>query len=222
MKKFLLIILAINVLCSKNNSNSENNLRKLDSPFTFYFINASHLYFDSSQKQWQFNIWYYIPSNDDTQLDESKQYSISIIYKGKSALAYCKDALYPNLNCYLNQNGQSNLDTIQLSNDYSNNPNIKWHNLTSAYDIAIDCSLKYKDSYNLTSSNDGNKIRVTFIIEIEKESELPDNAIVKVDIHFNGNNQTATCYHKNLLLNCNFIDSLKLSSIYFCKKKIIS
>ena len=208
MKIFLIIILTINVFCSKNNSNSENNLRKLDSTFTYYFINASHLYFDSFEKQWKFNIYYYYITNEDPELEEDEEYPISILYKGNLALAYCKDDYYPNLNCYLKQNGQTNLDTVQLSNDYTNHPKIKWQNLTSTYVVPIDCSLKYKDSYNLTTSKSGNnKIRVTFIIEIEKESELPDNAMVIVDIHFNGNNQTAICYHKNLLLNCSFTEN---------------
>ena len=212
MKIFLFIILTINVFCSKNNSNSGNNLRKLDSTLTFYFINASHLYFDFSQKQWQFSICYHYP--DDIDLGD-KKYSISILYKGNLDLAQCEDNYYPYLNCYLNQNGQTNLDTIQLSNDYSKHPDIQWQNLTSAYDITIDCSLKYKNSYNLTSANYGNYIRVTFIIEIEKETELPDNAMVKVDIHYNSKNQTATCYHKDLLLNCSFLDSSRYD--YRCR-----
>ena len=80
------------------------------------------------------------------------------------------------------------MDTIQLNNDYSNNPNIKWYNLTNAYDIPIDCSLKYKDSFNLISTplstSSYAKIEVKFRIEIEKETELPDNAMVIIDIHY--------------------------------------
>ena len=211
MKVFLLAILMINVLCSKKDSNSENNFRKLDSTFSFYFINASHLYFDSSENKWKFNIWYHFPSDSNIELQENKEYSISIIYKGNSALAYCKDAYYPNLDCYLKQNGQTNLDTIQLNNDYSNNPNIKWLNLTNTYDIPIDCSLKYKDSFNLISTplstSSYAKIEVKFRIEIEKETELPDNAMVIIDINYFRKNQSATCYHHNLLLNCSFLDS---------------
>lgn len=172
--------------------NQKSKTRSLDS-ILLNIINGTDMYY--SNDKWKFSIYYY-PSNQD--LEENRDYTVSVLYKDNPALAKCK-ALYLMLNCILEVSGQTKLDLIRINNN-ADNADIKWNNLRDIYDIPIICSLHYKNSFNLTHNKN---LYNTYVVEIEK-NELPENALVKMDVYYHEKNRVATCYHSKSLLDCHF------------------
>ena len=145
-----------------------------------------------SNNKWSFTIKYSI---SDTDLEENKDYTVSILYKESPNLAECKKENYSILKWILEQNGQTKLDLIRLNKD-ADDADIKWTNLIKDYDIPIQCSLRYVNAFNLTLNKNNS---YTFVVEIEKNS-LPENSFVKMDIYYKENLNATYCHSNSLLM----------------------
>ena len=208
MKLIIISLLLINVLSSNRDFNLQQK-RALQSWDEVYFINASHLLFSNEEKRWKFNIKYY----SDNNLANDKDYSVSILYNDIPGLAICISEPNFNLNCSVLEKGQSRYDLIKLSPE-RNNATIIWKNLTKIYEIPIDCSLTFRESYPILYEYINYLGYFTFELEIE-EDILPDNALVKIDIKFGEKNIVCPCYYSDYFLQCDF--SLKSNLNWICQ-----
>ena len=196
--KIIIISLLLIIVFSSNKDFNLQQKRVLQSGDEIYFINASHLLFSQEEKRWNFNIKYYSSNN----LANDKDYSVSILYNNEPTLANCISGQKFNLICSFLEKGQSRYDLIKL-NPERNNANIIWKNLTKIYEIPIDCSLTFKESYPITYEYSNYFYYFTFELEIE-EDILPEDALVKIDIKFGEKNIVCPCYYSDYYLQCDF------------------
>ena len=93
-------------------------------------------------------------------------------------------------------------DLIQLNYEVTNDATIKLKNLYDVYDIPINASLKYVDSYCLTyySTNKNWNFRIKI-----KNKNLPENSYVNIDLFTSSTGKVlAKCKHQNYYLYCEF------------------
>ena len=213
MQKIFLLYLGLLISsCSGFNFKKDKTLRKIDSTYELYFIEGYNLYFDTEKDKWHFAVKY---ANDE-YLDIDKDYSVSVLYKdNKNILANCKSVLFFELNCTLNENGQTQFDLVRINN-ITDNANIKWKNLTNVYKMPINCTLTYKNGYNFEYHSivkDGIRYEhFTYLVEIE-ENILPENALVKMDIQYTEKKYVASCTHSMLFLDC-YLSCLSTNSYW--------
>ena len=110
MKLILLLLLLANISCSNPTRFLSPTPRKLEQ--TLQFSVAKNLIFTDVSK-WHFQIIYY----SENQLEANTECTTSILYKGALSTAACKAASGYILNCELNQESQTKLDLIQLTNE---------------------------------------------------------------------------------------------------------
>ena len=198
-KLFLLIFLFSTIYSSNPLNISLNKTRNLAGLIELDFIEAKNLIFNTDSR-WQFKVEY----NSVSELTLESVYSISILYKGALKTASCQVEADYKLNCFLNEEGQTLFDLIQLTHELNSQATIKWTNLNKIYNIAIDASLKYEDSYSLAFHTGLNFNYWDFRVKI-KEKVLPENGIVKLDLSFTSTDkEVAQCSHKNYYLYCAF------------------
>ena len=193
-KTLLLIFLLISVSILEINgthltSKSKINRKLEDEIIELSFISAKNLTFNE-ESRWSLGIEY-----SGSALNIQKSYLVSILYNGNPALIICDPVDDSKLNCIFGQVGQKQTDLIQLNSDFITGATIKWTNLNKVYDILINATLKYVDSYNLQYHFSGNTIRYwDFKVKISEDSLLPENGKAQIDI----------CSHKEFYLYCSF------------------
>ena len=202
MKPVFLFLLISYISISEAQPFSKNQTRSLAEVSNLYFIKAKDLIFDSNNI-WRFTIIYY--TLDGSELVEGQNYYVSILYAGNPSLAKCEADLYPIMNCFIEKPNQKKTDLVRLNNEFVTNANIRWENLTNIYDIVINCSLTFKNAFNLTHYKyKTNYPNMTYLVEIEKDS-LPENALVTMDVFYYSKNNVSTCSHSKSLLFCYFV-----------------
>ena len=195
MKLILLLLLLANISCSNPTRFLSPTPRKLEQ--TLQFSVAKNLIFTDDSK-WHFQIIYY----SENQLEANTECTTSILYKGALSTAACKAASGYILNCELNQENQTKLDLVQLTNEKADGATITWTGIEETINIPISATLKYDDSYSLTYDTDTKDW--TFKIKI-KEDELPEGSSVKVDVDYKDSEKIlANCDYSNKILNCGF------------------
>ena len=109
------------------------------------------------------------------------------------------------LHCAIDKNGQQKTDLIQVNNGHSD-ATITWRNLDTAYDITINATLNYIDSYSFTCGSSES----TFKVKIGENDILPENGILTLDlIYSNTKNIVADCTHKSYYLDCSINQKLE-------------
>ena len=199
--KFILIIISLASIYGTNPFKIlSGKTRSLATLTDIYFIYSQNLIFNSDNR-WQFDIKYHA----ETELILDSIYTVPILYKGKQSKALCIVQQNFILNCFPDENTQTIMDLIQLNNGQIEGATINWKNLTQVYDIPINTSLKYEDSYNIKYHVYGNSKYWDFKVKI-KENVLPENSIVKIDLFFSPEEKVvAKCKHEEeLFLNCEF------------------
>lgn len=195
MKLILILFLLANISYSNPTRFLSPTPRKLETILQFSL--AKNLIFNDDSK-WHFQIIYY----SENELELNTECTTSILYKGVLSTAACKAASGYILNCELNQESQTKLDLVQLTNQKADGATITWTGIEGTINIAINAKLKYYDSYFLTYDTDSKDW--TFRIKI-KEDELPEGSLVKVDVDYKDSEKIlANCQHSNKILNCGF------------------
>ena len=165
-------------------------------------VKAYNLIYGSDSK-WTFDInyaiWYATPS-------PSENFKTSILYGGVLSVASCTlDSSHLLLHCAIDKNGQQKNDLIQVNNGHSD-ATITWRNLDTAYDITINATLNYIDSYSFTCGSSES----TFKVKIGENDILPENGILTLDlIYSNTKNIVADCTHKSYYLDCSINQKLE-------------
>lgn len=198
--KYTLIILSLVLIYAANPFRSlTKKFRSLEGLTDLYFIEAKNLIFNTDSR-WQFGIKYFA----ENQLQLNADFSTPILYNGKQSLASCTSQNDFILNCFANEKTQTKMDLIQINNENIEGATINWKNLTEAYDVPINTSLKYDNSYSLKYHVYGNSKYWDFKVKI-KEDVLPAKSTVKIDIFFSDDLKlVATCKYETLFLNCEF------------------
>ena len=201
-KLFLIIYVLSFILCS-NPSNISRHLAE----FTLLdFLEAKDLNFNPDSR-WEFKIKYISGS----QLPLESVHSTSILYKGTKKKASCRAEDDFVLDCFVNEIGQTVHDLVQLNYQVTNEATIKWSNLNKVYDIPINTTLKYIDSYSLAYNFISSTNRYwDFRVKVE-ENILPENGIVTIDLFFTSEKIISTCKHRDRVLYCE-IDHAKPTS----------
>ena len=203
--KLIFLLLSISSIFGANlHKIASHKSRSLADVTTLDFVSAKNLIFNSDSK-WQFDVTY-----SGSQLPKDKAYTIPILYKGSQSLASCSSHDDFILNCSPNEDTQTIKDRIQINNAQPEGATIKWNKLTSAADIPINTTLKFEDSFNLSTTYANSKYTWHFRIKI-LEDVLPENGLVNVDIYFTWRETiekiVASCKYQNSFLNCEFIHS---------------
>lgn len=184
-----------------------NKIRGLQEVTNANLVEAINLSFNS---EWTFDIKY-----SSTKLVRNTLYLTSILYKGEPSLAKCYVSSNDEyiLNCLLNEEGQTQYDLIQINNALSQGANLNFQNLNNVYNIPINTTLKYEDSFSLTYTFiSGNNRYYDFRVKIKKEV-LPENSVVNIDLYLKSDKKKVSlCTYKSLYLYCTFNES---SSIDF-------
>ena len=178
-----------------------NNSRILSQVINLNFIEAKNLTFNTDSR-WEFSIKY----SSENELSIDQIYYVSILYKGEPNLAVCQ-AINSTflLNYILNKEGQSRYDLIQINHEVTNGATIKWNNLFKPYEIPIEATLYYVDSYDMTYHYFAPNTRYwDFRVKVG-EKVLPENSIVNIDLFYSSTVQiVAKCKHINYFLYCEF------------------
>ena len=203
--KLIFLLLSISSIFGANlHKIASHKSRSLADVTTLDFVSAKNLIFNSDSK-WQFDVTY-----SGSQLPKYKAYTIPILYKGSQSLASCSSHDDFILNCSPNEDTQTIKDRIQINNAQPEGATIKWNKLTSAADIPINTTLKFEDSFNLSTTYANSKYTWHFRIKIQ-EDVLPENGLVNVDIYSTWRETiekiVASCKYQNSFLNCEFIHS---------------
>ena len=203
--KLIFLLLSISSIFGANlHKIASHKSRSLADVTTLDFVSAKNLIFNSDSK-WQFDVTY-----SGSQLPKDKAYTIPILYKGSQSLASCSSHDDFILNCSPNEDTQTIKDRIQINNAQPEGATIKWNKLTSAADIPINTTLKFEDSFNLSTTYANSKYTWHFRIKIP-EDVLPENGLVNVDIYSTWRETiekiVASCKYQNSFLNCEFIHS---------------
>ena len=173
----------------------------IKNPNELEFVKAYNLIF-ASQK-WTFSIIYAL---EDIVLTQGTKLTTPILYKTSPSKANCEVKTIERLDCDLNdQNDQAISDLIQISNSGSSAADIKWvAGLVGVYNIVINATLNYVDSYDLTY--DTTTYNWNFKVKIKETDSFPENGALIIDISLtNSEETTAKCTHNNHYLTCNFI-----------------
>ena len=172
----------------------------VDGTETLEFIKAYNLEFKSTK--WQFSIAY---SLEDRELTTGTTLTTPILYKGVSSKANCKVMTIERLDCELENDNQKNSDLIKISNSGSNDANIQWTaGLNTDYNIPINATLNYVNSYDLVYTSNSQKW--DFRVKIKETDVLPEGGAVIIDLSLTAEQQeAATCIHNNHYLTCEFI-----------------
>ena len=180
--------------------NPKINRKLEDEIIELSFISAKNLTFNE-ESRWSLGIEY-----SGSALNIQKSYLVSILYNGNPALIICDPDDDSKLNCIFGQVGQRQTDLIQLNSDFITGATIKWTNLNKVYDIPINATLKYVDSYNLHYYFSGNTIKYwDFKVKISEDSLLPENGKAQIDLFFDSSTKlVAICSHKEFYLYCSF------------------
>ena len=177
------------------------NSRFLEEVTELELVEANKLTFNTDSR-WEFSIKY----SAENQLSVDQIYYVSILYKEEPNLAICEaiNATFL-LNCILNVEGQSRYDLIQINHEVTNGATIKWNNLFKPYEIPIEATLYYVDSYDMTYHYFAPNTRYwDFRVKVG-EKVLPENSIVKMDLFYSSTVQVvAKCKHINYFLYCEF------------------
>ena len=198
--KLNFIILLLSCILGSNSLNLSSKKPRILSEVTeLTLVQAQNLTFNSDSR-WQFNVKY----TSTTPLNANSIYYTSVLYKGIETIACCQvDAeIDSSLFCYLYEDGQTVYDLVQLNKEVTNDATIKWKNLYDVYDIPINASLKYVDSYSLAyfSTNKNWKFRIKL-----KDKNLPENSYVNIDLFTSSTGKVvAKCKHQNYYLYCEF------------------
>lgn len=201
MKLILVFLILANTICSSPIKFLSRSPRLLEETITLEYKEAKNLLFNSDSK-WKFTILY----ASDTSLENNAVLTTSILYKGEVTTASCIVRDSSNLDCTLNQFGQTKFDLVQLTNAKAEGiSTVTWTGLEGPTHIPIDATLKYEDSFGLTYTVSNYNWAFKVII---KEEALPENGLVKIDIDFKSNIKlTADCIHNNKILSCAFTQS---------------
>ena len=176
-----------------------NKIRALQEVTNVDFVQAINLSFNSG---WSFDIKY-----SSTKLIPNTLYLVSILYKGESSLAKCYVSSEDEyiLNCLLSKEGQTQYDLIQINNALTEGANLNWQNLNKIYNIPINTTLKYEDSFSLTYTFiSGNNRYYDFRVKLV-ENVLPENSVVNIDLYLTSSKKKVSlCTYKSLYLYCTF------------------
>ena len=161
------------------------------------FKNAKNLTYIESR--WSFGIEY-----SGKVLSNTTKYFVAILIKGHPSIASCGSADNYILNCIIGEDGQKETDLIQINSEFTTGANIKWNDLPNIYDIPINTTLKYKDSYDLKYDYSQNYLW-EFKVKITDDSILPESGKVVLDLYFDSNTIVfSSCNHLNYMLYCSF------------------
>ena len=211
MNLIIILITLYSISASNPFKNIFYKTRSLQEITNVDFVKATNLTFNSG---WRFDIKYYSQS----KLPLNELYSTSILYNGKSSLAQCYVSSEQDyvLNCLLNMENQNQFDLVQINNALSEGATINWQNLTKVYNIPINTTLKYEDSFSLTYTFISSNSRYyDFRVKI-LENVLPENSVVNIDLYPNlnsKNTKVSSCIHKSLFLYCSFNESRSRNTI---------
>ena len=169
-------------------------------PINLKFIKAFNLIFGIDSK-WKFDINYEVVSNTPAPITGAV-YTASILYKGNQSYASCTVVSNVLLNCVVNEQNQEKADLIQMNN-VKNEALIQWQALTDIYNIPINATLNYEDSYSLTYGI--NTYNWQFRVKLMEKDILPENGVVTIDLVYTSSDKIlANCVHRSHYLNCEF------------------
>ena len=165
------------------------------------FVKGYNLIYNSEEK-WEF----YINTNSE-DLPINSRGIIDILYNELSSTATCLVIAPTTLKCSPDSDMQSQFDLIKISNIKSDKSTISWNDLTHIYEIPYTITLEYLRLYDLAKLEKNYHFKILL-----KENLLPENAMVIVDILAGSKEEenSATCYNSNQILNCK-VDSTAYS-----------
>jgi hypothetical protein len=154
------------------------------------FIDAKKLTFN--ENKWKFQIivpYQLVPIATKSIVD--------ILYSGLLSQSTCYSNDNSMLDCIVDKEEQDELGLVKIHYIYSDKSTLSWNNLTKSYEIPLEITLNYINSYNLVYT-----LTKLWSFKIKIVQILPENSLVYVDIKINDNPTITKCYYVNSELKC--------------------
>ena len=173
-----------------------------NSPLTTKLKSADILYFDESEKKWYFNLTLNIDANN------WKLY-LDILYGGKPSIANCL-GVKRTLNCFVNEENQNKKTLIQLTDEVTEEANVKFTNLIMYEEIPLWTELTFDKAGKVKH----NHYFTWYFSLFVKNDDIPEHSYIILDMKTYEKNpkysfdydffSLADCYYISQVLKCTY------------------